>query len=403
MKTKKFINSLLCAVSALSLTVCMADMPVTSAETVDFEKMESQLVSLINNQRTEVGLEPLEVIPYLSGAAGKRAKESFIEFSHERPDGSTFADIIDNSFKYHTMHENLFKSENASAEEALTAWLSSPNHASVLLSEDADSIGVGLAYNENYEECWHWAVLIGDCNGVTDNITVIPPDDKPVEIPDDVELSETENQLLTLVNEERSKKGLEPLKVNSHLCGVARQRAKESFIEYSHTRPDGSNFTDLIDGNIFNWKITYENLFKSENESAEEAVVAWKNSSPQKEALLDSDAEYVGIGLFYNEDYKECWHWSMIIAESYESEELPAGDANGDGRLSVSDAVMIMQVLTNPADYTLTPECAEAADVVNKGDGLTSMDALAVQMIDINILSAEDLPVTSEMLESMLK
>lgn len=80
-----------------------------------------------------------------------------------------------------------------------------------------------------------------------------------------------------------------------------------------------------------------------------------------------------------------------------------AGDANGDNKISIADAVFIMQSLSNPAEYKLTPENAENADIVNKGDGITSMDALAVQMMDINLLRAEDLPVTSEQLESLMK
>ncbi len=78
------------------------------------------------------------------------------------------------------------------------------------------------------------------------------------------------------------------------------------------------------------------------------------------------------------------------------------GDANGDNKLNVADAVFIMQSLSNPSEYVLTPENAESADVVNKGDGITTMDALAIQMVDIGLLNAEDLPVTSEQIENLM-
>ncbi|MDE6670701.1 MAG: hypothetical protein K2K16_00740 [Ruminococcus sp.] len=77
------------------------------------------------------------------------------------------------------------------------------------------------------------------------------------------------------------------------------------------------------------------------------------------------------------------------------------GDANGDGQLSLADAVLIMQALANPAEFVITPECAELADVVNKGDGLTPMDSLAIQMINIELLNASDLPITSEQLSKL--
>lgn len=77
------------------------------------------------------------------------------------------------------------------------------------------------------------------------------------------------------------------------------------------------------------------------------------------------------------------------------------GDSNGDGQLSLADAVLIMQALANPAEFVITPECAELADVVNKGDGLTPMDSLAIQMINIELLNASDLPITSEQLSNL--
>ena len=72
------------------------------------------------------------------------------------------------------------------------------------------------------------------------------------------------------------------------------------------------------------------------------------------------------------------------------------GDANGDGEISLSDAVFIMQSLSNPDEYQLNEQQILNADVVDAGSGLTTMDALAIQMIGINLISIEDLPMTSE-------
>ncbi|MDE6426351.1 MAG: glycoside hydrolase family 9 protein [Ruminococcus sp.] len=79
---------------------------------------------------------------------------------------------------------------------------------------------------------------------------------------------------------------------------------------------------------------------------------------------------------------------------------LLLGDANGDGKVSVADAVLIMQSLSNPTAYQLTAEQAVAADVVSKGDGVTTMDALAIQMIDIGLLNLSDLPISSDDLQN---
>ncbi|MDE6036034.1 MAG: glycoside hydrolase [Ruminococcus sp.] len=73
------------------------------------------------------------------------------------------------------------------------------------------------------------------------------------------------------------------------------------------------------------------------------------------------------------------------------------GDANGDGQLSLADAVLIMQSLANPDEekYKLSDEAMELADVVDKGDGITAKDALAIQMINIDLIKESDLPIKS--------
>ncbi|MDE6672201.1 MAG: dockerin type I repeat-containing protein [Ruminococcus sp.] len=60
---------------------------------------------------------------------------------------------------------------------------------------------------------------------------------------------------------------------------------------------------------------------------------------------------------------------------------LPAptllGDANEDGEVSLADAVFIMQVLSNPDEFQLTPQGMANADT--DGDGVTVMDAFRIQ------------------------
>ena len=53
------------------------------------------------------------------------------------------------------------------------------------------------------------------------------------------------------------------------------------------------------------------------------------------------------------------------------------GDANCDGNVDMSDAVLIMQSIANPSKYKLTEEGKANADM--NGDGVTSGDALAIQ------------------------
>lgn len=70
------------------------------------------------------------------------------------------------------------------------------------------------------------------------------------------------------------------------------------------------------------------------------------------------------------------------------------GDANTDGEVTISDAVLIMQALANSDEYQLTPYGEANADVVGN-DGVTGNDALAIQMVVANLINQKDLPLDS--------
>ena len=67
--------------------------------------------------------------------------------------------------------------------------------------------------------------------------------------------------------------------------------------------------------------------------------------------------------------------------------DLP-GDANFDGNVSVSDAVAILQYLSNSSLYPIEGQAAKNADVYNRGDGVTGNDAAAIQRYDAGVLKA---------------
>ena len=64
------------------------------------------------------------------------------------------------------------------------------------------------------------------------------------------------------------------------------------------------------------------------------------------------------------------------------------GDANLDGEVTLSDAVLIMQALSNPDLYSLSGQGADNADVYNRGDGISTMDALSIQKLGISLLDS---------------
>ncbi len=79
------------------------------------------------------------------------------------------------------------------------------------------------------------------------------------------------------------------------------------------------------------------------------------------------------------------------------------GDSNDDGVTDISDAVLIMQYLANPEKYPISPSGLINADCVGNPDGVTPLDALAIQMLEAKTITSSDLPTTSEFLQSKQK
>ncbi len=63
------------------------------------------------------------------------------------------------------------------------------------------------------------------------------------------------------------------------------------------------------------------------------------------------------------------------------------GDANCDKEVSLADTVTIMQSIANPDKYPMTEQGRVNADVANCGDGITGLDALAIQKYKLELIT----------------
>ncbi|HAE52624.1 MAG TPA: glycoside hydrolase, partial [Ruminococcus sp.] len=69
------------------------------------------------------------------------------------------------------------------------------------------------------------------------------------------------------------------------------------------------------------------------------------------------------------------------------------GDANVDNKVTISDAVAILQSIANKNKYALKPQGEINGDVYDNGSGITGSDASVIQMLDAGIYKQSDLPV----------
>lgn len=112
----------------------------------------AEVVRQVNEERAKYGLGALSVDSDLTQAAYIRAVETTQQFSHTRPDGSSWSTV---SVK--AKGENIAMGYN-SADKVMAAWLTSEGHRANILRESFTTIGV-CAYE--YNGVMYWVQLFG--------------------------------------------------------------------------------------------------------------------------------------------------------------------------------------------------------------------------------------------------
>ena len=117
---------------------------------------------------------------------------------------------------------------------------------------------------------------------------------------------EAAEKIVELVNIERKKAGLKPLKLSRELLRPASIRAREITKVFSHTRPNGLPFNTAFYGIEYN--IAGENIAAGQT-SCEMVMQQWMNSPGHRANILNKRYKYIGIGYLYDENtlYKHFW------------------------------------------------------------------------------------------------
>ena len=85
------------------------------------------------------------------------------------------------------------------------------------------------------------------------------------------------------------------------------------------------------------------------------------------------------------EKYADNKGYTFVPLDGDESTVI--GDANLDGDVSLADALLILQHVANGQKYEMSEQAELNADVYNRGDGLTAMDALTIQKYDAKLVT----------------
>ncbi len=111
-----------------------------------------------------------------------------------------------------------------------------------------------------------------------------------------------ESGVLRLVNEERQGLSLPLLVEEDTLNKTARARCKEMMEHdhFEHTRPDGRDWSTVIEEAGYRYTVVSENLQKGRAQtlSAQDIFDSWKESTSHYEAMIASDVTRTGVGVY---------------------------------------------------------------------------------------------------------
>ncbi|MEW9677152.1 CAP domain-containing protein [Lentibacillus sp. L22] len=117
-------------------------------------------------------------------------------------------------------------------------------------------------------------------------------------------LSQFEQQVVDLTNQERQKQGLSPLKADTELSKVAHEKSRDMSANnyFSHNSPNYGSPFDMMKSYGISYKTAGENIAKGQK-SPEEVVNGWMNSEGHRANILNPDFTHIGVGHVENGNY----------------------------------------------------------------------------------------------------
>jgi uncharacterized YkwD family protein len=116
-------------------------------------------------------------------------------------------------------------------------------------------------------------------------------------------LTAEEQQMLDLVNQERAKAGIAPLKADLQLTKLARMKSQDmiNLNYFSHQSPTYGSPFDMMKNAGVSYRTAGENI--AGNQTVARAHTALMNSAGHRANILNSQFNYVGIGIVHGGQY----------------------------------------------------------------------------------------------------
>lgn len=136
---------------------------------------------------------------------------------------------------------------------------------------------------------------------------------KTTTAPNLTENNKLEKEVVTLVNQERAKQGLAPLKDNSQLSNVARTKSEDMVAKnyFSHTSPTYGSPFDMMKKFGITYTSAGENIAMGQ-QTAASVMSSWMNSSGHKANILSKNFTEIGVGVAKDKSGSIYWTQQFI-------------------------------------------------------------------------------------------
>ncbi|MFD2760165.1 CAP domain-containing protein [Lentibacillus juripiscarius] len=111
------------------------------------------------------------------------------------------------------------------------------------------------------------------------------------------QLNEFEQQVVELTNQERTAQGLEPLKVDTELSKVAREKSRDMAANnyFSHDSPNYGSPFDMMKQFGIAYQTAGENIARGQR-TPQQVVDGWMNSEGHRENIMNPNFTHIGVG-----------------------------------------------------------------------------------------------------------
>ena len=141
------------------------------------------------------------------------------------------------------------------------------------------------------------------------------PEQKPESTPEQkpsTDFSSYQQQVLDLVNAERTKRGISALTLDSNISNVATKKSQDMVNKnyFDHTSPTYGSPFDMMKQFGISYRTAGENIAKGQK-TPQEVVTAWMNSEGHRKNILNPNFTNLGVGIA--KDSKGTTYWTQMF------------------------------------------------------------------------------------------